>query len=71
MNIGEEDEPIEVPMPVNPRRIRRETPVPVEQPAPAQPAKVPAQQAMYIGTAIHQHVESFQEWIDAAIEVDQ
>jgi hypothetical protein len=64
MNIGEEQDPIEVPMPVNPRRIKRETPVPavpVEQPAPAQPAKVPAQ-----------HAESFQEWIDAGvIEADK
>jgi hypothetical protein len=58
MNIGEEEDPLEIPMPVNPRKIKRETPVPVEPAVPATP--VPAKQ----------HVESFQGWIDAGIEVD-
>ena len=36
MNIGEEDEPIEVPIPVHPDRA------PVIEPAPVTPEKVPA-----------------------------
>jgi hypothetical protein len=36
MEIGKEDEPIEVPIPVHPDQI------PAEKPAPAAPEKVPA-----------------------------
>jgi hypothetical protein len=43
MNIGEEQEPIEVPMPVHPNKITREQPVPSQEPAIApEPQKVPA-----------------------------
>jgi hypothetical protein len=61
MNIGEEQDPIEVPMPVNPRKV------PIEQPIPATPATPePA-----TPEPARQHAESFQEWIDAGIiEVD-
>jgi hypothetical protein len=46
MDIGEEKDPIEVPMPVNPRKVRREAPVPVEPAVPAQP--VPAKQVIEV-----------------------
>jgi hypothetical protein len=42
MNIGEEQEPIELPMPVDPNKIKREMPVP-SQPV-QEPAKEPAKQ---------------------------
>jgi hypothetical protein len=46
MNIGEEQDPIEVPMPVHPSKITREAPAPAPQPAQPvtapEPQKVPA-----------------------------
>jgi hypothetical protein len=59
MDIGKEEEiPITLPMPVDPRKVKREIPVP-SQPV-QEPAREPAKQDA-------EYVESFQEWIDAGI----
>jgi hypothetical protein len=44
VNIGEEQEPVEVPVPVHPDDIPKAdpTPEPEAPPAPAEPVKVPA-----------------------------
>jgi hypothetical protein len=44
MNIGEEQDPIELPMPVDPRKVKRETPAPIAVPVPTEPTREPAKE---------------------------
>jgi hypothetical protein len=85
MNIGEEEEPINLPIPVDPRTIPVEQPipapihepvhepirepVPVAVPVPAEPAK---QDAVHYGAAIHQQIiEAYSDLADSGIIEDR
>jgi hypothetical protein len=58
MDIGKEAaEPVEYPMPADPRKIPVEQPVPIAVPVPAEPDKVPVKQ--HVGVMHHEHIESF------------